>query len=119
MHGLQGEHGHQMQGGQGQLQPGGLFPGGVTGGGFPGGGGVICGGAGVTWGGPLQSGHQGAHGGSWGGTCQLHPAGTLQLWSNQKVHLLGYSLLLKAVPHAQGLLIGAHCPTSGPGAHCQ
>jgi hypothetical protein len=39
--------------------------------------------------------------------------------SNQKVHLGGNSNGLKTVPHAHGLAIAAHVPTTVPGAHCQ
>lgn len=57
--------------------------------------------------------------GSSGGTVHPQPAGTDHVLSNQKVHLLGNSLLLKTVPQAQARLSGDHCPGPGPGAHCQ
>jgi len=39
--------------------------------------------------------------------------------SNQKVHLGGLTNGLKWVPHAHGLAIATHVPTTLPGAHCQ
>lgn len=68
--------------------------------------------------GPLQSGHHGAQGFNSGGFCQLQLGATVQDLSNQKVHLLGFSLTLKTVPQAQGLASADQTPTA-VGAHCQ
>lgn len=76
---------------------------------------TVVGGVGV---GPLQSGHHGAQGFNSGGFCQLQLGATVQDLSNQKVHLLGFSLTLKTVPQAQGLASAVKTPTA-VGAHCQ